>query len=943
MTVQKKFIIIVCSICLICIMVTSIVGYSAASGELKGKSTENAVIMASNYANQINNWIWEKAVFLNTVAESMILVKNLDRDYLHTYFGEILKRCNIEESVYDLYFQYPDSAMVCATDFVPNSSMDYTKRKWYTVPTETHKLAVQTAYNDTDTGRQIITISREVVIDGKLEGVLAIDIFVDQMIETINAMEVPEDSYGFLLDSDNGLVVHPNEGYGYVNEAPVGLQDLQGNPYGALIEKIKNGIDMKKLLWINDYDGKKRAFFVSKVECCGWYVGIAIAESVWAEDVRKLMIEFTVIMALLCFIVSVLSISVVVKALLKPVSLAESASQAKSDFLANMSHEIRTPINAMLGMDEMILRETDNSDIAQYAVNIQNSGKMLISLINDILDFSKIESGKMQISPVEYELSSMLSDLINMISHKVQEKKLLLNLDIAQDIPHRLWGDERRITQIIGNLLTNAVKYTHHGSILLHIEWKQLDDENIELIVAVEDTGIGIKEEDLDLLFISFTRLDAERNRSIEGTGLGLNITKSLLNIMGGELAVKSIYGKGSVFTAKIPQKIIETEGIGDFQAKYEKSIQQRKYYRETFICPEGKILVVDDNIMNLAVVTGLLKNTRLRIDTVTSGKECLDKVRKDVYHLIFMDHMMPEMDGVETFERMKKMEDNLCISAPIIALTANAISSAKKMYLDYGFTDYLSKPIEGNKLERMLIKYLPPEIVYKTGDLERNQSEEGVRNSIPDSQLGDYINVQKGLSYSAENVENYKILLEIFKNSGQENVYKIQSAFDAEDWALYTILVHSLKSNALGIGAEELSEKARKLEAAGESGEISYILYSHQLMMEMYHKVIHDIINYLDKCHKENGTENKKTIETLLEGGMVKKVFRERLRQLNEKISNFEIIEAKKLIQQLSKDTYKGEKLNTYMAEIDEKLEEFEYEEAKEAIEILIGHYALD
>lgn len=938
MSVQKKFIIIVCSICFICITVTSIVGYSAASSELKEKSTDNAVILASDYANQINNWIWEKAVFLNTVAESMILVNNLDREYLHTYFNEILKNSNIDNSIYDLFFQYPDSYMVCATDFVPDGSMDYTERKWYTVPTSTHKLAVQTAYNDTDTGRQIITISREIVINGELVGVLAIDIFVDQMIETINAMNVPKDSYGFLLDSDNGLVVHPNKEYGYVDDAPVALQDLKGNPYEKLIKKIGKESNLKELLWINDYDGRNRAFFVSSVECCGWYVGIAIGESVWAKDVRSLLIQYALIMTLLCFVISTLSISVVVKALLKPVSRAESASQAKSDFLANMSHEIRTPINAMLGMDELILRETANENITKYAMNIQNAGKMLISLINDILDFSKIESGKMQIAPIEYELSSMLSDLVNMISHKVEEKKLSLKLDIAQDIPHRLWGDERRITQIIGNLLTNAVKYTHQGTVTLHINWEKIDCENIELIIKVEDTGIGIKAEDINLLFISFTRLDTEKNRSIEGTGLGLNITKSLLDIMRGQLSVKSAYGKGSIFTAKIPQRIVSHEVIGDFQEKYEKSIEQRKYYKESFIAPEGKILIVDDNVMNLAVVAGLLKNTELKIDTVTSGKECLDKITKNVYHIIFMDHMMPDMDGVETFERMKLLNDNLCKSVPVIALTANAISNAKKMYLDYGFTDYISKPIEGSKLERILIQYLPSEIVHKTSELEIKNNECDDK-TILNRQLGDYINVKKGMSYSGDDVENYQVLLEIYMNIGQESMDKIQAAYNTQNWELYTILVHALKSTSLGIGAEVLSEKAKLLESAGQSMDKAYILHNHEQMLYLYNKVISDIAKYLDKVDKnQNCNENQENLKQVMPKREVEEEFLKKiLLELDEKISNFEIIEAQKIIDKLFNYTYKGEQLNSYMADICENLENFEYKEAKKVISILL------
>ncbi|WP_164914347.1 hybrid sensor histidine kinase/response regulator [Aminipila luticellarii] len=934
MSVQKKFIIIVCSICLACITLTSFIGYSAASGELKAKSTENAVILASDYANQIDNWIWEKAVFLNTVAESVILVDNLDRKYLHTYFNQILKNSNPDHSIYDLFFQYPDSNMVCATDFVPDGSMDYTQRKWYTTPTTTHKLSVQTAYKDTDTGREIITISREIVINGKLEGVLAVDIFVDQMIDTINAMEVPADSYGFLLDNENGLVVHPNEDYGYVDNAPNSLQNLRGNPYGKLIDQIESGTDSKKLLWIRDYDGKKRAFFISDVACCGWHVGIAIAESAWAKDVKNLLIEFAVIMAVLCFGISILSISVVVKALLKPVSMAESASQAKSDFLANMSHEIRTPINAMLGMNELILRETLNENIEKYALNIRNAGKMLLSLVNDILDFSKIESGKMEITPIDYELSSMLSDLINMTATKIEEKGLSLKLDIAPDIPHRLWGDERKLTQIIGNLLTNAVKYTKQGSVTLRVNWKEKDSNHIQLIAEIEDTGVGIKAEELNLLFISFTRLDTEKNRSIEGTGLGLNITKSLLEMMEGTLSVKSVYGKGSVFTASVPQKVVSREGIGDFQEKYEQSVAQRKHYRESFIAPEGKILIVDDNAMNLAVVTGLLKNTELKIDTASSGKECLDKIAKNVYHLIFMDHMMPDMDGIETFERMKSMSNNLCEAVPVIALTANAISNAKKMYLDYGFTDYISKPIEGSKLERILIKYLPSELVHETSEWEKRD----IQSNVPvllDDRLGDYINAKMGLFYSGEDATNYHMILKIYRDMGSESIEKIQAAYDTENWTLYTTLLHALKSTSLGIGAEVLAEKARLLESAGKSPDKVYILHNHAQVVELYKKVLLDITEYLDKLERKQGCKDRK--EKLSEREIQKELLKKRLMELDEKISDFEMIQAQKILGELSNRAYQGERLNPYITDICKKLDDFEYEEAKKAIHSLI------
>lgn len=940
MNVQKKFIMIVCSICLICIVLTSIVGYSTASKALKEKSTYNAHILASNYANEINNWIWEKAVFLNTVAEAMTFINNVDRQYLHEYFNETLRTCNKENSIYDIYFQYPDSHMVCATDFVPDGTIDYTKRKWYTVPTTSHRLSIQTAYKDSDTGRQIITISREVIINGNLEGVLAIDIFVDQMIDTINSMDVPEDSYGFLLDNKNGLVVHPNDEYSYINDVPVLLQDLEGNPYRSLTETIENQEkyeqNKNKLNWIDDYDGQKRAFFISKVESCDWHVGIAISERVWVQDAKTLMLEFTCIMGLLCIIIGSISIMIFVRVLMEPVSIAESESQAKSDFLANMSHEIRTPINVILGMDELIIRETANENIAKYATNIRNSGNILLSLINDILDFSKIEAGKMEIAPIDYDLNSLLSDLVNMVSYKIEEKDLRFTIDINNEIPHRLFGDERRIVQIILNLLTNAVKYTFEGEVILRINWNKLNEENIELIIDVEDTGIGIKPEEINLLFISFLRLDMEKNRSIEGSGLGLNITNSLLNLMGGNLSVKSTYGKGSIFTARIPQKVVSFEKIGDFQKNFEKSYKGKKEYKESFKAEQGRILVVDDNTMNLVVVTELLKNTELTIDTATSGKECLKKITNNYYHIIFMDHMMPDMDGIETLERMKAMDNNLCKDVPVIALTANAISNAKKMYIEYGFKEYISKLIDGKSLERLIIKYLPEDIVHKTCEVNLKSGEEYQIIYKLKKQSGDYINVNKGLSYSGDNIVNYKKLLQLYIDNGIDTRKKLERAFREKNCDEYIRLLHGLKSNSLGIGAETLSEKVRLLEKAGIAKDTDYIVYNHKLVVELYERVICSIQNCLCEFQEDINERNLINKE-LFEREIKKEELNNLLLELYKNVCNFEIVKAEKTIERVSRLCYKGEELDKYMKQIIDELENFEYEESKKQIKKVI------
>ncbi|MFV0516259.1 MAG: ATP-binding protein [Aminipila sp.] len=939
MSVQKEFIIIVCSICFFCIVLTSVVGYYTASASLESKSTENAVVIASDYSKKINNWIWEKAVFLNTVAESIIYEKNLDREYLHKYFKQILEKCNQENSMYDLFFQYTDKPMVCATEFVPDGSLDYTKRKWYTVPTTTHKLEIQTAYKDSDTGRQIITISREVIIDGELAGVLSVDIFVDQMVETINAMKVAENSYGFLLDSDNGLVVHPNEKYGYINNAPVSLKDLEGNPYQKLIERIEKNGESKDLIWIDDYDGVRRAFFVSKVQCCDWYVCVAISEEVWENGAKTLMFKFTLIMTLLCLLIGMASIFVFVKALLKPVSIAESASQAKSAFLANMSHEIRTPINAMLGMDELILRETTNENITEYAMNIQNAGKLLLSIVNDVLDFSKIEAGKMEILSGEYELGSMIGDLLNIVSHKAEEKGLKVQTSISKDIPHRLMGDQRKITQIIGNLLTNAAKYTHEGSITLKMDWEQVDNNNINLIVEVDDTGIGIKNEDIEKLFISFTRLETEKNKGIEGTGLGLSIAKRLLEMMGGSLTVDSTYGKGSSFIAVIPQKVSSNNPIGDFQKKFEHSIKNRKHYKERFIAPQAKILIVDDNDMNLAVAIGLLKNTQLMVDTATSGKQCLEKITQNYYHIIFMDHMMPEMDGIETLKRLNQLEDNLCNDTPVIALTANAISNAKKMYIESGFSDYISKPIQGDKLEKIIIKYLPDNLVRLTDEYVDDFSEKYF--DIDMQLFDDYINVEKGICYSGNNLNNYIKVLEIYSNSGQEISDKIKAAYLNEDWEIYRIIIHGLKSTSLSIGAEELSEKCKLLELACSKKDISYLLCHHNGVLTLLDKVLALIREYLRENLDKIDTKNN--IEDECVNNKKEEIGGERLKKellcLQEKVNNFQMTDAYKIMKELSEYCFGGLELEIYIQRIYERLDEFEYEEAKDKVRDLIAN----
>lgn len=385
---------------------------------------------------------------------------------------------------------------------------------------------------------------------------------------------------------------------------------------------------------------------------------------------------------------------------------AERANEAKSTFLAHMSHEIRTPINAVLGMNEMILRESGSSVIREYALNIQNAGRILLSIINDILDLSKIESGQIEIVEGDYHLGKLLIDIENMVTMRAEESSLALSVSADARLPEMLHGDEKRIKQCIINFLTNSIKYTKVGQVTLRVDYTEPGRDRINLQVTVSDTGIGIQEDKLPMLFEPFVRLDRQENSNVEGTGLGLSITKSLIDRMGGSLHVESVYGEGSVFSFSIPQRVVGTELLGDYKEKLQR-IAEREKEREKFIAPQARILAVDDNRVNITVAKGLLKRLKVQFDSAMSGQECLDKISKTHYDIILLDHMMPGMDGVDTLHQMQKMDCFRQDPSVVIALTANAVIGAREGYLKEGFTDYLSKPIDPVKLEDMIRKYL--------------------------------------------------------------------------------------------------------------------------------------------------------------------------------------------------------------------------------------------
>lgn len=516
------------------------------------------------------------------------------------------------------------------------------------------------------------------------------------------------------------------------------------------------------------------------------------------------------------------------------------SDRAKTDFLTNMSHEIRTPINGIMGMNSLLLRQIDTlprEKIAEYAGNMQRASRTLLAIVNDILDISKIESGKMELLCEGYELASLINDCYTIVASNCKKKNLDLYMEIDENLPSILYGDDVRIRQIVNNFLSNAVKYTKRGHVILKISYSRIDEENINLRIDVKDSGIGIQKKDMENLFQNFTRLEEHKNRNIEGTGLGLSLTKRLVDMMHGEVLVESQYGEGSTFTAIIPQKVICEDGIGDMKQIFENYELSVGAMMPVPQFAGAHILVVDDMEMNRIVAKEMLLQTGAIVDVAGSGEEGLTLMKEQHYDLIFMDQMMPDMDGIATFEEMKRM-NHQNKTTPVIAMTANAVKGAKEMYLQHGFADYISKPIFEEKMWKILERFLADKqteaVEKKNPDGGAEENKKSLQERFP------YLDTKQGMSVCMEDEDFYLKILKVYLKD--EMVDTLRQDYEEKDWAQYQIHVHGLKNVSANIGAMGLSGQFKGLEYAIKNHDIpdtDYIRSHHDKVMEAYQELL--------------------------------------------------------------------------------------------------------
>ncbi|MDR1566098.1 MAG: response regulator [Treponema sp.] len=927
-----------------------LIGYFSVAGVLRSRLLDNSRETLRTVEENIQTSFSQSRMTLNSAFYNMQgqIDQGASQRDIWGYLRDTNKWMSLPDEGYypgfDGMHGYISGAYFDKTGNPPDSDYNPLPMPWFqTARGSSRDVGYTWPYRDRDTGKILLSMTKNLYTgNGEYYGIIVLDMDVEWLNNYLASLVTVQGSVEMVLNQDMKILAHSEEGY-----TGLDLRELDSS-FVQVVSGLLSGEEINSIQITNAEN--LPVIVVARRIFNGWYIIQVTPEAHYFQDMRRIALD----LGFLAFVLALVLGSIMIRINAQSVR-ADEANKSKSDFLANMSHEIRTPLNAIIGMSELALQDPSGPVLPEYLANIRQAGSNLLSIINDILDLSKIESGGIQLVTVSYRFSSLINNVINVIRVRFHEKPILFLVNIDAHIPDSLVGDEVRIRQILLNLLTNAVKYTEEGFIRLTVTGTFMEDNNITLKFEVSDSGIGIKEEDMKELFGNFTRLDLQRNQAIEGTGLGLAITRRLCLEMGGDITVTSIYKRGSVFTAIIPQEYAEdTEaaivqdpgekevllfderslygdsisvtldnlgvpvtrvssgedflaalGTGGFPfafvspgfAKQAAALVDDKKIRTTlallanleetssfqgipvilmpayavpvanllngvktpqggrkslvrFTAPDVRILIVDDILTNLKVAQGLLSAYRMQVDTCDNGRSSISKVKAKRYDLVFMDHMMPGMDGIEALTHIRALEGEYFKQVPIIALTANALSGMQEMFISKGFNDYLAKPIDISKLNALMERWIPPEKRVKAA--KEPGADATVTTGVFNGKVLAGIDIPKGL----DRYQSDLIYLDILRSyaDSMPGFLDTLGNVSPENLGAYAVTFHGIKGASYQICADETGRQAEVLEKAAKAGDWETIKKNNGIFIETMETLLAALREFLiRKEEKEN------------------------------------------------------------------------------------------
>ena len=747
-----------------------------------------------------------------------------------------------------------------AVGYVPSN------RPWYqNAPMEKDKVALIPTHLNPHSGEQVVTISLRL---SDKKSVLAIDLYLKDLLAKVKKSDLS--NMQVILDKKGTVISH-------TDITQNGRNYLSADFWGSDEEKLARTISYASgESFVIHLRGKDYRVFSTLVQG-EWYVVRLVEEhGLWAP--LNLTVLRNAMLAVLIYVLIALLLTALYSKYIRLIRV----NRSKTAFLTSMSNEIRSAMNGILGMNTIVQKDLHDDSMKEYSNNIQSAGQSILSLVNDVLDVSKIESGRLSIESMEYDVFSVLEECFNENEPKAKAKGLAFHVDCDPDIPSCLWGDENRIIQIINNLLSNAVKFTEVGGVSLSVGFDNLPpmgtlrtDDYIMLKIAVKDTGVGIRKEDRGSIFKKYINDESDENKNVEGMGLGLSLTQELLKKCGGQMSINSRYGEGSSFLVEIPQLVLNTEPMGDFAMRYRNASRKNKDLADVFLAPEARILIVDDVELNLKVFRGFLKNSQMKIDEALSGHQCLQLVESRHYDLIFLDHMMPVMDGIDVFRKMRMMDKSPNKDTPVVALVSEGESFTKDSFLAEGFADYLIKPLKERDLQRAMKWYLPKQLVLTIDDLSEpvvpstnmtdsmvapGQKNKGLYDddeielrsvTAPTlverfKRFDDFLDVKAGLNYCADDEEIYVEMLQEYV--GSPLCRNVDNCYKNSDWDNYRFYMHVLYDSSVAIGALSMADKFRNLENASRESRMKVIQENHELAMALHAELIENIQRGLEE-----------------------------------------------------------------------------------------------